>query len=507
MAARTRTSMADAPWPQAFEQSAGRKLRVLHVGNIGNNAYLNATFLRRAGVECHVICHDYYDLLGTPEWEHGRGTRPPWFAQGPFPVCERYLKALDDDDRLRRLVLWQRMRFAQAFPPAADRGSQARRAISRIRVRTLKASMRIRYYRSYFTSLMRWLARRAAAAIRGVPPHSKALPNDCDGRVDELIALFAKRFPSRADQLTHRDIEGYGTDYLSTWRRLFQRYDVVQCYSTDPIRPLLCGYRPYVAFEHGTLRAFTMNDDAVSRLTALGYRESDHTFITNGDCLPYAERLGIERYSPMIHPLDVDMHAKRNEAGIRALRRSLAADVVLFCPMRHDWAIKGTDTHIRALPLILERIQMQVMLALCEWGADVAEAKRLISLLGIDRSIRWFPRMPRQKFIMFLQAADVVLDQMTLPHFDATVPQALAAGTPVIMSYEPESTAWLVSEPAPVISAFDEEGVARGVGVALDPEWRTDFRARAATWIREHHHPDWIVAEHIRVYRNLVGHA
>ena len=35
---------------------------------------------------------------------------------------------------------------------------------------------------------------------------------------------------------------------------LFREYDLVQAYATDPMLPLLAGYRPYVAFEHGTLR-------------------------------------------------------------------------------------------------------------------------------------------------------------------------------------------------------------------------------------------------------------
>ena len=63
-------------------------LRVLHVGNIGNNAYLNARFLRGAGVECHVLSYDYYDPLATPEWEGHE--RPPWFAQGPLDLCSAY---------------------------------------------------------------------------------------------------------------------------------------------------------------------------------------------------------------------------------------------------------------------------------------------------------------------------------------------------------------------------------------------------------------------------------
>ena len=48
---------------------------------------------------------------------------------------------------------------------------------------------------------------------------------------------------------------------------------------------MLAEKHPYVGFEHGTLRVFTLADNALSRLTALGYHLADHVLITNGDCL------------------------------------------------------------------------------------------------------------------------------------------------------------------------------------------------------------------------------
>jgi hypothetical protein len=34
-------------------------LRVLHVGNIANNVYVNAKLLRRAGVEADALCDEW----------------------------------------------------------------------------------------------------------------------------------------------------------------------------------------------------------------------------------------------------------------------------------------------------------------------------------------------------------------------------------------------------------------------------------------------------------------
>lgn len=80
----------------------GRPLRVLHIGNIANNAYNNAKIQRRFGIEADVMSVDCYHVMSTPEWEDGglqglvddpefpdwwatnlKGfRRPEWFASG-----------------------------------------------------------------------------------------------------------------------------------------------------------------------------------------------------------------------------------------------------------------------------------------------------------------------------------------------------------------------------------------------------------------------------------------
>ena len=424
-------------------------MRVLHVGNVGNNAYLNARFLREAGVECDVV-----DLnataLSTPEWEGDE--RPAWYVQGSVTDALAQLRDGGEPARPRR--------------------------------------------RSRSAGLL-WRGRLAAGRLKRRVRPAPPTPEE-----EALVERFADAFPDRSDRLTLGDVRLFGG--VELWRSLLDGYDVVQCYATYPLHALLAGIRPYVAYEHGTLRTFTLADDPLSRMTALAYRESDHTFVTNGDCLPYARRIGIPSFSPMIHPLDVEKHERAGAPEAAAIRAGLDADVVLFCPMRHDWAVKGTDVHLRALPRVARRVKGRVALLLCRWGAQVREAERLLAKLGCAQDVVWLEPMPRERFIATLKASDVVLDQMTLPHFDATVPQALAAGVPAVMSYRPESTAWLVGEPAPVVAAFDEDGVAAAIEQALDPRWRSDFAERARTWIHEQHHPRRVVAEHLRVYRRLV---
>ena len=199
--------------------------------------------------------------------------------------------------------------------------------------------------------------------------------------------MYDEAFPARSDRLTSRDVAFY---YSATrhFREIFRHYDIVQCYATEPINALLAEKRPYVAFEHGTLRDFTTGDFPLHRLTALAYRRADHTFITNGDCLGYANKLGCKNYSPIIHPIDVEQHRRDYGNAIADLRKEIDAEVVLFCPLRHDWKVKGTDIHIRALPLIRARVEGRVKLVLIRWGQQISDSEALLERLGCATGCR-----------------------------------------------------------------------------------------------------------------------
>lgn len=493
-------------WLAAFERARGRPLRVLHLGNVANNAYLNARFLRRAGIEADVLSQSYH-VISSPEWEDAdlRGSwgddfaprwhaldlggyeRPRWFAQGPMPLCVSYLDALHGGSAAEARVGWRLLEASRRLHTHPRLWRGARAAWGRVRV-------------------VRGGLRRVGTALRSRSPDARAsAPAERgEGPADRFVRLFALRFPWRPDRLTAADL----ADWLAaapTWRRLFRHYDVVQGYATEAIWPLVAGGPPYVAYEHGTLRVFTMEDDPLHRLTSLAYREAGHVFITNGDCLEYAKRLGIERFSPMLHPVDVEQHEAVPAAEVAEVRRRYDADVLLLCPLRHDWQVKGTDVHLRALPRLRERVSGRVRLLLCRWGAQVVDSEALLAQLGCADAVHWLRPLARRELIRHMKAADVVLDQMALPHFGATAPQALAAGTPVVMSYRPESTAWIVPEPAPILAAFTPEQVADAVARALDPAEREALRRSAADWVHRYHHPRRVVRDHLDVYRRLLS--
>lgn len=533
-------------WLDAFIAAHGNAPRVLHIGNIANNAYKNARLLNEVGLDCDVICYDYYHLMGCPEWEEVDFEhpiddqfrpdwkslplcgyeRPKWFAQGPLQDCIRYLVARRCKHTVRanhywngltvanqtinRRSLWARLLTSlRAFIDAAARGVGVMMYEPKIITRLARSCEE----GSIAGRVQSTTGRIAVmiALLLAIPPLRvlslllvvlRKQSFNFDRRVAELVEQFIERFPLRADKLSPNDVEMYRQS-ASAWNSLLKHYDLVQAYATDPIIPAICDYRPFIGFEHGTLRDFTLGDSQVCRLTSLAYSLADHVFITNGDCIEFARRINLERFSPMLHPIEVD-GAPRIDRDYSDLHERLGVKQAFFCPLRHDWKIKGTDVYLRALPALVGLLGRRFKIIMTKWGAQVDQSMLLAGSLGCADLIHWIEPLPRKALLRMQKSVDVVFDQIALPHFGATAPEALACGVPVIMSYDPASTRWIIPEPAPILTAWTPEDVVAQVKLALDPEWRVEFRKKAERWIKQYHSLDTAINLHVDVYRRLL---
>src|SRR5262249_26912854 len=154
-----------AAWLDQFRSEHGRSPRLLHIGNIGNNAYNNAKLLNRAGFDCDVLCYDYYDIMGSPEWEEAdyRGDikndfyptwegvelqgfeRPRWFAQGPLLTCIDYLVTRREGRAAGAKRLWARMSDERETTCRMLRGETRPSRFAKAREFALKVYRKIRY--------------------------------------------------------------------------------------------------------------------------------------------------------------------------------------------------------------------------------------------------------------------------------------------------------------------------------------------------------------------------
>ena len=378
----------------------GRRPRILHVGNIANNAYNNAKLLTKYGFECDVLCNDYYHVMGCPEWEDAdfegavedhfrpdwsriklRGfQRQRWFVQGKLKTCFAYLYALNREDNSRAIDLWRQLSQENGTASQTSEGNDSRYFTALFnwlswpvclgRLASLAKSFAMRapdYLRalqrpesvgrfvtrlSHATHKYTWLQPVARPFWKFVDTVARSMsvgfllllsvgraPRLTRSQLGHHIKSFRRRFPERSDDLTLIDVIPYVSD-LRYWKSLFEQYDIVQTYATNSIVPFLIGH-PFIAFEHGTLRDIPFEDSSTGRLTALSFANAEHVFVTNADCLESARYLtgSNNKFTFINHPYDED-HS-RMTTGVQELRaeicEQLKAEWVVFFPTRHDW--------------------------------------------------------------------------------------------------------------------------------------------------------------------------
>lgn len=561
-------------WLTEYHARHGRAPRVLHIGNIANNAYINAKALNAAGFDCDVIAYDYYHIMGCPEWEDSgfageiedpmfpdwssvdlRGyERPRWFAQGPMRACVDYLIAKRSGSRLAGLA-WRRLAFARASI------CNQRVKLLRRRVRELALALRagvLRLATPWLRSVA-WARRLAAAIGAGVRARlarwsryawpfgttavavaglllflisipivvisvplllvlcvlyspiqicrmSIAWRRARDARratptVEQVRFLepfgecFAAAFPTRADRLVPEDLFGYYA-VLRDWHALLGHYDAVVGYSTDGVLPLLCGKRPYIAYEHGTIRNIPFEATSQGRLCALTYRLADVAMITNCDNIVAARRLGLTNHRFVPHPVNESAHGSGTSAALRErLCAELRARFLVFHPARQHWEErrhpdweKGNDILIRGFARFVHEVAPDAAAVFVDWGQTVEQSKRLIAELGVADRVRWIPTQSNSGMIDYIQACDLLADQFHLGAFGSTMPKALLHGCPAMLYLDEERHRWCLPEMPPLLNARTPEEVFDGLAALYgEPGLRDDLVRRGREWYERYH--------------------
>lgn len=544
---------------QSFKEKYGRPLRVLHIGNIANNAYNNAKLLNKAGLDCDVICYDYYHIMGCPEWEDAAFDgdinnqfypdwlsvnlngfkRPRWFAQGPLRLCIYYLIARRDGKRLKARFFWHLMEIsrhlrclrttvaARRFLRAAWRGFRPYLAtvqdhLSALRPRWFPLGRLIYYcvlfvcipfiilfYLSLtFVVLPVKIVKRIFYCFEPTDTEKYSFEN----RAKELVKDFTKKFPERVDKLTKNDLVGY-KHYIPLWRNLFSRYDIIHAYATDGIYPLLARV-PYVAYEHGTIRNIPFEQITQGRLCALTYKLADRVCITNADNIAAAKKLGLDNYKFVPHPVNEEFLApdQESEALSISLHERLDSDFIVFHPSRQHWEKqrhpdweKGNDIFIRGFARFASEVNPKAAAIFVEWGKSVTDSMKLLEGLGIADKILWIPPQPNRRMVRYLHATDLVADQFHLGAFGSTMPKALACGKLAMLYLNLDIHKWCFDEMPPVINAGTEEDVFEGlVKVYTDEDWVAQLAAEGMSWYKKYHSNRVVLEELLAAYRDVL---
>jgi glycosyltransferase involved in cell wall biosynthesis len=498
-------------WYDAWRSKRGRPLRVLHLGNIANNAFNNARIQRQYGIDAYVIAYENYHIMACPEWEEATFNgdlgdpffpdwrrvdlagyqRPGWFASGPLGLCCKMIKA----------------EVREEF----DRAEELRLELNRLREAECSQT-----YRSFLLRQARRLRRRLARLSGEIRKTADVTldavflnPKKSDHNHSRLVDIWRRARTTHRLEPTARDFCGYRAR-LRDLKGLFRYFDVVQAYSTDGAWPLLAE-QPYIAYEHGTLRAIPFVNDITGRMAATVFLGADHVFVTNLDCMEAGTRLGIpaDRFSPLPHAFD-----EKRLVEFRHSHREIRPPddrVVFFHPARQDWLladpsmIKGNDRLIRAFSRI-SRMYPTAQLVMIAWGRDLDASRDLIKSLGLEGNILWLDPMRKQDLWRTYLSSHAVLDQFVLPSFGGVTFEALALGCRVITNVDFGAAERFFSKAPPIYSASCEAEIYEMLEkIILDRSDHAGVGDAGADWIGKYHSANRIVELQLEIYREFLG--
>lgn len=540
-----------------------KRLRILHVGNVVNNAYINAALLNETGHDNHVACYDFYHFAACPEWQDfdrdidraslgeadfpnfwrlgkARPQTPRWFAQGPQSRVLTYLSLLHEgDDWLQRIAwsclcygrfksivardlfadqtCWSEQRFQEAIGDL-DLSEEDRADLFLGRM-CERIAQQVRF------ALLRYSPQKDVDGV-GFPLDRAWL--ESIGAGSAVIARLLDATPARALQAMGVEIDStrqrdgafpaaappsaqlrYGAS-IARWRDLFRRYDLVICYGAEPILPWLAHDGPYMAYEYGTLRDLPFEDSDYGRMINAAYAQAAAVFVTNTDYLTQARQVAVEpgRLHPVPHAFD-ERPLLRFAAGHPARR---ADAVTFFAPARQDWVtkypqmMKHNHFVVHATRRLLDAGFDGFRTIFVDWGVDAPATKALIAELGVEAYFEWIAPVNKRRLWAHYLDAHAVIDQFLLPSISGVSFEALTLGRRVITFDDGRSNLRAFGSQPPLMSAWDIDSVfARMRAVITDPEDSAGIGRASAEWARDYHSGARIVALEWPVFEKVAA--
>lgn len=511
-------------------------MKSAHAGNIANNAYLIAKFLRRKGEDAHAFHFRGEFIMGHPEWEDADFDAeldpfnpPDWnalsFTNGYVrPDWVHYISGVANPYELPRSQpvaagVDAKLAAATYSAPAAE--PQSSGSFRRF-VRSVSSRMASRYATLARTSQLRPEERVQLAALSVVRAAVERLMFERLDRgwlLDERWrALRAEpdainahsRLSMAGQQIRLRELVKINS--WASYRPMARDYDLVQLYGLEAVKGVFIPpEKPFVAFEHSTMRTLPFENTIQGRLLALAYKTADYCVITNPDVVSSAKRLGLKHFRFIPHPLDETKYTPGETPLRQELLRQTGATLLFLCPTRHEWSnafdSKRSDRVIRAFAAYCRGDNPRAALILSRWGRDLRATEALIEELGIADRIIWRRPMHKLKLLDHYRAADVVLDQFheAVGTFGTVTAEALSCAKPVIMYFNPEVHEWCLPEIPPIQSALTElEIEQRLVELASDPARRERVGRESRDWIIKWHGWERCAGDHLEMYREVM---
>ena len=482
--------------------SCYKPLRVLHIGNVANNAHNIAKALReRTDVEADCFTNYYKHYISQPEWED---------ADIPNFECD------DSKD-----VDWTHMDLHGYQRPSwyFETKQEASRRLKDIPLRQycIRMTTFLQNSKADAESLRYWkelagssrvlspeeMTQLGQLALGHLPVCGNDFPTFSAWRKYLMQTFSALCIPPHAP-LTLSDLDYDDQKHLAL---LLREYDIIQTYGAwDLFFPILHAPSvPRVTFEHGTMREFPFQESSLGRKVMFAYKSAFTNIITNADAIHNVQRMGLNNYVFIPHPVDDTKFRVQPDAAFRAaLLNEHDATSLYFAPARQNWELKGNDLVVRAFAQFIKKVGKGPKLLLGTWGQEIGRTRQMVRELGLTSHVAWIPPLPKRLLAKYMNACDVVLDQFILGAFGTTTPEAMACAKPVLLYFNEEDHRWCLSEAPPVINVRTAEEIAQALQKLHDnPDWAAKVGKQGAEWFARHHNIDVVVQSHLKIYQKI----
>ncbi len=165
-------------------------------------------------------------------------------------------------------------------------------------------------------------------------------------------------------------------------------------------------------------------------------------------------------------------------------------------------AMKGNDKFVQGFANFVRR---NPLIAACminfEYGVDVEPTKKLIAHLGIESHVKWFPMMPRKDVMIGLSLSDIGCGQMINVYLGGgTLIETIAMGKPLLGYRDDGLFREQYDELYPMINVMTSEDVTLALeDYLLRPDYYVEMGMQAKEWFKK-----YCVDQAINYYSNII---
>lgn len=214
---------------------------------------------------------------------------------------------------------------------------------------------------------------------------------------------------------------------------------------------------------------------------------------------PKGERLAIAPpmvYLPLYCPERISLLYDRTHWTHEFMAIRQTFDLIVFHHARHCWMNvrkpdypKGNDYLIRGFAEFSKQHRsVRAGLVLFEYGKDVDKSRQLISSLGIQDKVRWFPRMGRKDLMVGLSLADWGTGEFAYNWTSCgTILETLAMAKPLLHFRDEHPRQVESSDQYPLANARSHDEIASHLtNYVTDRSYYETMGAAGRQWLQQH---------------------